>query len=199
MLAPAASAAGLFALASENQMIASDAAHSRLITPSRTYPCLGLPTSLPNARVRLTGITRIRNSSIRFVQALGFSNGCAELALRMPPPLVPSSLIASWLAAGARAMVLWLPSGLVTATPALRLCTTPSATSTIANTNAIGSSTRTVPRVRSTQKLPSRSVFARTNPRVTAIATARPTPADRKFCTVSPAICTKWPIVVSGT
>ncbi len=31
-------------------------------------------------------------------QALGFSNGWAELALKMPPPLVPSCLIASWLA-----------------------------------------------------------------------------------------------------
>ena len=31
---------------------------------------------------------------------MGFSNGCAELALKIPPPLVPSSLIASWLAVG---------------------------------------------------------------------------------------------------
>ena len=31
---------------------------------------------------------------------LGFSNGWAELALRKPPPLVPSSLMASWLATG---------------------------------------------------------------------------------------------------
>ena len=30
------------------------------------------------------------------VSALGFSNGCAELALKKPPPLVPSCLIASW-------------------------------------------------------------------------------------------------------
>ncbi len=32
--------------------------------------------------------------------AFGFSNGCAELALNIPPPLVPSSLIASWEATG---------------------------------------------------------------------------------------------------
>ena len=117
----------------------------------------------------------------------------------MPPPFVPSSLIDSWLAAGAGAIVPWLPSGLVTAMPERRLCTTPSAISTRAKTNAMGSRIRIVPRVRSTQKLPSRSVFARTNPRVTAIATARPTAAERKLCTVNPAICTKWPICVSGT
>ena len=36
------------------------------------------------------------------VKAFGFSNGCAEFALTIPPPLVPSSLIASWLATGPR-------------------------------------------------------------------------------------------------
>ena len=52
----------------------------------------------------------------------------------------------------------------------------------------IGSSTRIVPRVRSTQKLPSLSVRDRVNPRIIAIATARPTAADMKFCTASPDI-----------
>ena len=40
--------------------------------------------------------------SSRLVNAVGFSNGWAELALTMPPPLVPSSLIASWEAIGPR-------------------------------------------------------------------------------------------------
>ena len=150
-------------------------------------------------RVSDTGTTSSRKTSIKSVQASGFSNGCAELALKMPPPLVPSSLIASWLAAGAMARVLCEPSGFVTAIPECRLCTTPSARSTIANTTEIGSRMRTVPRVRSTQKLPSRSVCERRKPRISAIATASPTAADRKFCTVRPAICTTWPIVVSGT
>ena len=35
----------------------------------------------------------------------GFSNGWAELALKEPPPLVPSSLIASWLATGPPGMI----------------------------------------------------------------------------------------------
>ena len=50
-------------------------------------------------------MTSSRKISIRLVSAFGFSNGCAELALKMPPPLVPSSLIASWEAAGASAIV----------------------------------------------------------------------------------------------
>ena len=38
--------------------------------------------------------------SKKFVNAVGFSNGCAELVLKKPPPLVPSSLIASCEATG---------------------------------------------------------------------------------------------------
>ena len=43
-------------------------------------------------------------------------------------------------------------------------------------------------RVRSTQKLPSRSVWVRASPRMRATATEIPTAADRKFCTARPAI-----------
>ena len=50
---------------------------------------------------------------------------------------------------------------------------------------------RIVIRVRSTQKLPSRSVLDRMNPRIIAIATTMPTAADRKFCTARPPICTR--------
>ena len=42
------------------------------------------------------------------VNEVGFSNGCAELTLKKPPPLVPSSLIASWLAIGP-VVSSWLP------------------------------------------------------------------------------------------
>ena len=38
---------------------------------------------------------------------------------------------------------------------------------------------------------------SRVNPRISATATARPTAADTKFCTASPAICAKYPIVDS--
>ena len=36
------------------------------------------------------------------MNAVGFSNGWAEFAFTIPPPFVPSSLIASWLATGPR-------------------------------------------------------------------------------------------------
>ena len=56
---------------------------------------------------------------------------------------------------------------------------------------------RTVPRTKSTQKLPSSPVRVRANPRTSVIATAMPTAAETKFCTVRPAIWTRWPCVDS--
>ena len=53
-----------------------------------------------------------------------------------------------------------------------------------------GISSRTVTRVMSTQKLPSRSVWFLVKPRISAIATTMPTAAERKFCTARAAICT---------
>ena len=76
---------------------------------------------------------------MRFVQAFGFSNGCAELALKKPPPLVPSSLMISWLAIGPIAMVCFAPSSVVASTEPASVCGTPSAISTTAPTTAIGS------------------------------------------------------------
>ncbi len=60
-----------------------------------------------------------------------------------------------------------------------------------------GSSSRRMPRVTSTQKLPSLSVRDLVKPRIIAIATARPTAADRNCCTTSPVICTMYVIVDS--
>jgi len=54
-----------------------------------------------------------------------------------------------------------------------------------------------MPRTRSTQKLPTRSVRERMKPRTRAIATAMPTAAEAKFCTASPDIWTRCPIVDS--
>jgi hypothetical protein len=61
--------------------------------------------------------------------------------------------------------------------------------STTAATAASGSRMRVVARVRSTQKLPSRSVPTRTSPRISATTTARPVAAEAKFCTVRPSAC----------
>ncbi len=54
-----------------------------------------------------------------------------------------------------------------------------------------------MPRTRSTQKLPIRSVLWRAMPRIRAIATARPVAADTKFWTVSPTAWTVWPAPAS--
>ncbi len=43
---------------------------------------------------------KIASISSKFVSGVGFSYGCAEFALKKPPPLVPSSLMASCEAMG---------------------------------------------------------------------------------------------------
>ena len=45
-------------------------------------------------------MAKISTISMKFVSGVGFSNGWALLALKKPPPLVPSSLIASCEATG---------------------------------------------------------------------------------------------------
>jgi hypothetical protein len=49
----------------------------------------------PKVRGSEKEIHRSRKISIQFVHVVGFSNGCAELALKKPPPFVPSSLMTS--------------------------------------------------------------------------------------------------------
>ncbi len=110
---------------------------------------------------------------------------------------MPSSLIASWLATGPPGSVWAPPVSVVRSREPERFCTTPALTSTTAASSDSGSRIRTTTRTRSTQKLPSRSVRERTNPRMSATATHRPTAAETKFCTARPAICTVWPSVDS--
>ena len=59
----------------------------------------------PSVTVSPAGIRKIENISIRLTSGVGFSNGCALLALKKPPPLVPSILIASCEATGPCAML----------------------------------------------------------------------------------------------
>ena len=61
-----------------------------------------------------TGSAKIANIDQKFVHGVGFSNGWAALALKKPPPLVPSCLMASWLATGPMAIVCFAPSSVVT-------------------------------------------------------------------------------------
>jgi hypothetical protein len=91
-------------------------------------------------------------------------------------------------ATGPPVIVCAAPASVRTVVPAEKFCTIPARTKTTAPTTAIGSRIRTRVRVRSTQKLPSWSVFRRANPRTSAMATAMPTAAETKFCTARPAI-----------
>jgi hypothetical protein len=152
----------------------------------------------PNVRGSVTGMRRSRKISRRLVKGWGFSSGWAELALKNPPPLVPSSLIASWDATGPPSTCWVPPASVSTAVWGFRFWITPFATRTTAATNAIGRRIRTTERVRSVQKLPMRaSVPERANPRTSAIATDIPTAAETKFCTAKPAICSRCPAAAS--
>ncbi|GAA3159240.1 hypothetical protein GCM10020001_099080 [Nonomuraea salmonea] len=89
------------------------------------------------------------------------------------------------------------PVRVVTCWTPERFCTTPPATSTSAPAKAIGSRMRSVPRTRSTQKLPIVADSRRAKPRTRATATAMPAAAETKFCTASAAICVRCPMVDS--
>ena len=54
----------------------------------------------PKAKKAAQPMTLIATAVSRLVMAFGFSNGWAPLTLKTPPPLMPSCLIATWLAAG---------------------------------------------------------------------------------------------------
>ncbi len=85
---------------------------------------------------------------------MGFENGCAEFTLKKSPPLVPICLIDSMLALGPPGIFWVAPATVCTSVNPCVFWITPVATSTIANTNAIGTRMRIVVRTRSTQKLP---------------------------------------------
>ena len=72
---------------------------------SSTQPCRRSFTIRPNISHSPAGMSRRASISRKFEIGVGFSNGCAELALKKPPPLVPSCLMAIWLAAGPTAIV----------------------------------------------------------------------------------------------
>jgi hypothetical protein len=61
----------------------------------------------PNTLVSAAPIEKISIIWTRLVSAFGFSNGCAELALKKPPPLVPSILMTSCEATGPARSPAW--------------------------------------------------------------------------------------------
>ena len=122
-------------------------------------------------------------------QAFGFSNGCAALALKKPPPLVPSCLIASCVATGPSAMVCLAPSSVVASTEPASVCGMPE--------QHEGEREHDRQRQQDVERraghidpeiadgLARRCARRRAT---SASASAMPVAAERKFCTVSPAI-----------
>ena len=146
------------------------------------------PVMSPSVKVSPAEIAKMQNISKKFESGVGFSNGCALLALKKPPPLVPNSLMISCDATGPCAMVCFAPSTVVTTSYGRRFCTTPCETRNSAPTRQKGSSTHSEARTRSTQKLPSVSFSRCAMPRMNAIASAMPVAADTKLWYASPAI-----------
>ena len=81
----------------------------------------------------------IARSSTKFVNALAFSNGMAELTLKNPPPLVPSCLIATCEATGPTDRSWSAPSTVFAVTAWPMVWSTPPATKRTATTIDSGS------------------------------------------------------------
>src|SRR5262249_54012535 len=86
------------------------------MTAAIAQPCRSLPTMRPNTLVSAAPRAKIEIICTKFESAVGFSNGCAALALKKPPPLVPSILMAICEATGPTAMVCLAPSSVVAST-----------------------------------------------------------------------------------
>jgi hypothetical protein len=177
--------------------IATPTTSSRSIATYSAQPWRRLPTMRPNVAVRPAGMIRMSSISNAFVIPLGFSNGIAELTLKKPPPLVPSSLMTSCDATGPSASVDGPPVSVLKSTYGDSVWMTPCETRNSAPTTLIGSRMYSSVRIRSAQKLPSVFPLRRAIPRITAATTAMPTAAETKFWTASPAICEKYESVVS--
>ena len=83
------------------------------MTAKIAQPWRWSPTMRPNTLVSAAPIEKISTIWTRLVSAFGFSNGCAELALKKPPPLVPSILMTSCEATGPCAITCLAPSSVV--------------------------------------------------------------------------------------
>ena len=80
-----------------------------MVTPARNrnaiaahtaHPCRGDFVIWPSVAVRPAEIAKIASIAMKFDSGVGFSNGCALLALKKPPPLVPNCLMISCDATG---------------------------------------------------------------------------------------------------
>ena len=109
------------------------------ITAKRAQPWRRSPAIRPKVNVRPNGMMRMRNISNQLVKPLGLSKGWAELALKKPPPLLPSSLMTSCEATGPTARSCCAPCTVVATTVEPSVWTTPWDTRINAPTTLIGS------------------------------------------------------------
>src|SRR5262245_61881903 len=123
----------------------------KAIAAHTAQPCARAPVIEPRVYVRPDEIAKIANIARKFDSGVGFSKGCALLALKKPPPLVPNCLIASCDATGPWAIVCFAPSNVCATSYALRFCTAPCERYTSAPTRAIGNKIQSEQRTRSTQ------------------------------------------------
>src|ERR1041384_8256604 len=168
------------------------------MAPSTAQPCLVWPTLLPNVWVMADGMLQISSSVKKLASPDGFSKGCAELALKIPPPLVPSCLMISCDATGPSAIVCLPPSRVVIVRKGSKFCGTPRATYTSPPRSESGKSTWRVALTVSTQKLPTPLALLRAKPRMTAIAIAIPTAAEAQLWIASATMFEKYETVSSG-
>ncbi len=106
---PAAVSAGVVRVSVATETAIAEANRITIAAKIAT-PCRGLPSMRPKRKGMENVIRSSLQSSSRSVKGVELSNGWAELALKKPPPFVPTCLIATWLAAGPRAIVWRAPS-----------------------------------------------------------------------------------------
>src|SRR5581483_4691952 len=99
--APCASCGAIPACWNSKKLIPPTAASQIItMTATSTKPCRLSLTILPNVRGSANAVSSRRKISNQLVNAFGLSNGCDELALKKPPPLLPASLMTSCEATG---------------------------------------------------------------------------------------------------
>src|SRR5690349_14426678 len=76
--------------ASLQYAVVTPAANRTNIAAQTAQPCFWFFTIRPSMYVNPLGIMKIVNIDQKLVHGVGFSNGCAALALKKPPPFVPS-------------------------------------------------------------------------------------------------------------
>ena len=98
-----------FGCDSAQKAVVNPAANKIDMQANTAHPWPREPVIRPSVTVSPAPIQKIRNISMKLLSGVGFSKGCALLALKNPTPLVPSSLIASCEATGPCAMVCTCP------------------------------------------------------------------------------------------